>query len=257
MKSYKDFAISLALGAGKIMRQNFTANMRNMHKEWKEDRTPLTATDLVINQLVLETVRTNYKDHGVLTEEENSFHNEEFVWVCDPVDGTIPFSHGYPTFTFSLALVHNGRPILGLLFDPILNRLVVAESSKGTCLNNKHIRIPYNKSPKPIIAIEAGSEFNRLRSELMDTGHFVTTFACITYSAMLVALGEFAGTIWLGKTPWDGAAVQIIIEEAGGVCTNIVGLPQRYDREVMGLIVGNEQTHSQLKHLIAAYLFSS
>jgi len=115
MKNYKDFAVSLAFQAGKIMKQNFVTGMQ---KEWKEDHTPLTKTDLAINELVLDAVRLNYREHGVLAEEESNFNGEDFVWVCDPIDGTFPFSHGYPTFTFSLALVKNGKPILGLLFDP-------------------------------------------------------------------------------------------------------------------------------------------
>ena len=257
MKNYKNFAIALAFKAGEIMKQNFTTGMQ---KEWKGDHTPLTKTDLVINDLVLTAVRQTYPDHGILAEEESFFHNEEYVWVCDPIDGTFPFSHGYPTFTFSLALVKNGKPILGILFDPILNRLVTAELSQGAFLDNKPIRVSETSSSlraRPLIAIEGGNEFSRLRAELVGYGCLVTTFACITYSAMLVALGEFAGAIWLGKTPWDGAAIQVIIEEAGGICTDIRGMPQRYDESVTGLIIGNKSVHDQLKHLVSAYLFDN
>lgn len=251
MINYKDFAITLALQAGEIMKKKFTTNM---HKEWKADKSPLTKTDLEINELILREVRRNFSCHGVLSEEGSNFHDEKYVWVCDPVDGTFPFSHGYPLFTFSLALLKNGYPILGLLYDPVLNRLVRAELGKGAYLNDKPIRVAsasslQQKQKRLMIAVESG-ELNQVRQNLIATGCLVTTFACITYSAMLVALGKFAGAIWRGKTPWDAAAAKIIIEEAGGTCTDLTGHHQKYNGEINGLVVSNKRLHHQLIKMI-------
>ena len=241
--------MSLALTAGEIMRQNFTIGM---HKEWKKDDSPLTVTDLAINELVITEVRKNFFDHGIIAEEGSYFHNEEYVWVCDPVDGTNPFSHGYPTFTFSLALVRNGYPILGLLYDPILDRLIVAESGHGALLNNKPIRVSESTSlSRSLVAFEINDPYyNRLRDKLVEDGCLLTTFACISYSSLLVAIGEFRAAIWHGKSPWDGAAVQIIIEEAGGFCTSIDGSIQKYNCEINGIVASNIQIHPKLIEMI-------
>lgn len=249
MSEYKDFAVYLALKAGEIMRQNFTTGM---HKEWKEDDSPVTVTDLAINSLVISEVHKKYPNHGVLSEEGSCFNSEEHVWVCDPVDGTNPFSHGYPLFTFSLALVKNGYPILGLLYDPILNRLVFAELGEGAYLNNKPIMVSDSVSFfRSLAAIESYQyQFNTMRQDLAIAGCLTTTFACISYSCMLVALGEFVAAIWCGKTPWDGAAAQIIVEEAGGVCTDIEGCHQRYDGDINGIIASNKQLHSKLIDMV-------
>src|SRR3989338_6753886 len=103
MKSYKTFAINLAQKAGKIIRENFKANVK---KEWKADGTPVTAIDLAVNKLVIESVQKEYPTHSILAEEESAMQEgSEYVWVCDPIDGTYPFSHGIPNFAFSLALV--------------------------------------------------------------------------------------------------------------------------------------------------------
>lgn len=254
--NHRGFAIALSMEAGNIMRKDFTLGM---HKDWKEDNTPLTRTDVAINELVVDRVHDILPDHGVLAEEGSNFNGEEYVWVCDPIDGTNPFSHGYPTFTFSLALVHRGQPILGLLYDPILGRLVVAESGKGALLTSPSrfihdLPIKVSRSPlltRSLVSIESGNpRFNKLRNDLVDMGNHVATFVCITYSSMLVAMGEIAGAIWDGNTPWDAAAVQVIIEEAGGVCTNIEGEQQRYDGPVKGIVVGPKEIHRQLIEMI-------
>src|SRR3989344_1795821 len=133
-----EFAKGIAREAGALMRQNFTLGMK---KEWKDDDTPLTKTDLAINQLVLEAVQKKYPEHSYIGEEGNNIKESEYTWVCDPVDGTIPFSHGYPTFAFSLALTKNGESILGVIYDPIMDRLVHAEKGRGAFLNGKRIAV--------------------------------------------------------------------------------------------------------------------
>lgn len=242
-----EFALSLAMKAGEIMRQNFSLGI---HKEWKADNSPLTSTDTAINELVIVEVDKNFPHHGVIAEEGSRFGGEDYVWICDPVDGTNPFSHGYPTFTFSLALVRSGIPILGILYDPILERLVTAELGRGAYLNGRS-RIGVDESlrfVRSIVALEA--EAPKLRSELVGRGCLVTTFACISYPSLLVALGQFAAVMWFGKTPWDGAAVQIIIDEAGGTCTDIMGEKQMYDRQINGLIAGNKTIHPELIEMV-------
>ena len=249
MDNYRKFAVSLALKAGGIMKKNFKTGMA---KEWKEDNSPLTATDLAINDLIISEVRKQFSDHGILAEEGSYFHGEDCVWVCDPVDGTNPFSHGYPLFTFSLALVENGYPVLGLLYDPILDRLIVAESGNGALLNDKPIRVSESSSfTRSLVAFEINDpHFNKVRDGLIKEGCLLTTFACISYASLLVAVGEFRAAIWYGKSPWDGAAVQIIVEEAGGVCTNIEGYPQKYDREIKGIVASNKLIHPKLIEMI-------
>ena len=89
MLNYKNFALDLAHQAGAIIKANFTLGMK---KEWKADNTPLTQTDLTINQMVLDAVHKTFPGQGILAEEGNDYTpDQEYIWVCDPVDGTIPF----------------------------------------------------------------------------------------------------------------------------------------------------------------------
>ena len=124
------FAIGLARRAGDLMRANFSLGTK---KSWKEDHSPLTVTDTAINEMVIEAVRDAYPGHAVIGEEESYGDGRlaDWTWVCDPIDGTIPFSHGYSTFAFSLGLAHRGESVLGVVYDAMFDRLVVARKGQG------------------------------------------------------------------------------------------------------------------------------
>lgn len=91
--TYKNFSITLAKKAGKIIRDNFSAGMA---KDWKDDGSPVTKTDTKVNKLVIDSVKKYFPAHDVLGEEESYRpNNSKFLWVCDPVDGTMPFSMAF------------------------------------------------------------------------------------------------------------------------------------------------------------------
>ncbi len=144
---YLTFALDLARDAGAIMKQNFILGMK---KEWKSDATPLTETDTAIHNLVEASIKRQFPDHGIMSEEgdEHYLPDAEYVWICDPVDGTHNFSHGIPTATFMLALVHNQSPLISVIYDPFMDRLFYAEKGKGAFMNNKSIHVSDAQSVK-------------------------------------------------------------------------------------------------------------
>jgi myo-inositol-1(or 4)-monophosphatase len=256
---YLQFATSIAKEAGAIIRKNFSFGMT---KEWKGDGTPLTETDKAINSLVIRKVQENFPEHSVLGEEESSSEVlNEFTWVCDPVDGTIPFSHGLPTSVFSLALCKNGEPIVGVIYDPYMDRLFAAEKGKGATLNGVPTKVSTTTSLNhAVLGVDgpphAPLKVDQIFRPLTDRGALVITLRGICYSGMLVAAGEFVGAIMSGITPWDGAALGIIIPEAGGIITGLNGEAQRYDREINGFIASNGLVHKDLVNIIGALTIS-
>src|SRR6266404_2863697 len=93
-KQELEFAVATAKSAGETMRRYFRAD--DLGTEWKGDATPLTVADTKINDFVIEEVKAHFPTHGVHGEEASFSTNREFVWVCDPVDGTMPYSIGLP-----------------------------------------------------------------------------------------------------------------------------------------------------------------
>lgn len=255
---YKTLALNLANEAGKIIKQNFELGME---RTMKADGSPVTKTDLAINRLVVEEVKKNFPGHAVLGEEESHpILDAEYVWVCDPVDGTIPFSHGMPTCMFSLALCHNGAPVLGAACDPFLDRMFFAEKGKGAFLNGKKIAVSNHKTLDG--AIISHCLWNKMKypmPKLMDDAAFqknVQPFGInsIVYNAMLLSAGQMEGITFGHDTAHDVAAIKIIVEEAGGKATDLKGNEQRYDMPVYGCVISNGLIHAEFLKLIQEHL---
>jgi len=235
------------------MRKNFGLAMK---KEWKDHRSPVTETDLAINALVLKTIKSRYPDHSILSEEGDDFsESHDHVWICDPVDGTHNFSHGVPTATFALALVHKGEPILSVVLDPFLKRLFYAEKGKGAYLNGHRIHVNKNSSLKKTV-IGAG-KMKKVRNLFPFTDHaydegvsFITGLS-IHYMCALVAVGEFSAALFGGTSAHDMTAGKLLVEEAGGKATDLFGkMPKRFDRDMEGQLVSNSHLHREILTLL-------
>lgn len=249
-----EFAIHLARTAGNLIRTAFTKG--GVAKIWKSDNTPLTETDLAIHRLVVSSVRNEFPEHSVLSEENDDTErhivpNAEYVWVCDPIDGTLPFSHGLPTSTFSLALTHQGDVILGVVYDPFLERLFTARKGGGAFLNGDPISVSALRELKTaVIDLEGlpnecdGVIYHTLRDRRV--GAKVTTLHSLVYGGCLVASGNFTGVVFGKEKPWDVAAIKVLIEEAGGYTTDFYGQQQRYDQAINGFIGTNRAIHDKL-----------
>lgn len=236
-----------------MIRRNFTLGMT---KQWKANDTPLTATDLAVNQLVIDAVKNEYPHHRVLAEEgDGGVTDSPNVWVCDPVDGTIPFSHGIPCCVFSLALVQDGTSILGVIYDPFMDRLYTAEIGQGAFMNGKPLRVsPHANLHNAAVGLgfwyRLPWQFFNLAQALDTQGAMLLNVGSIAYMGSLVSSGEFAATIFQGQQPHDTAALKVIVEEAGGKVTDLFGREQRYDGTIKGHIVSNGIVHGKLVELI-------
>ena len=247
--SYNEFGIQLAKKSGAIIRERFTLNMK---QEWKEDNTPVTETDREINKLVIDAIKKEFPGHNVLSEEGSYLENKSnFLWVCDPIDGTIPFSHGIPTCVFSLALVENGQPIMGIIFDPFLDRLFYAEKDKGAFLNEHRIHVNQeNTFAHNIVAFDTGNPFMNCQKSIIEAKGKVLFLGSTSYSSALLSCGQFVGVIYSKISAHDGASVKIIVEEAGGLVTDLEGNEQNYDSKINGFVASNSKVHKMLVNLV-------
>ena len=230
-------------------------------QELKADSTPVSKIDLRNNERVVQAVAKAFPDHQVIGEEGDLVKQSDFSWVCDPIDGTCPFVTGVPTSVFSLALTYRGTPILAILQDPYNGgRKFFAELGAGTTLNGKPTRVsskdslelsniqldehalaPYQISPE-------------VRADLYGQRAYCWQFFSIAYAATRIAAGAFDGAIFLGNKPWDIAAAKLIVEEAGGLCTDLSGQDQRYDKMLKGAVLSNGRVHDPLlKILLGRY----
>ncbi|PIR96050.1 MAG: hypothetical protein COT92_03185 [Candidatus Doudnabacteria bacterium CG10_big_fil_rev_8_21_14_0_10_42_18] len=238
---YQKFLIQIAKDAGKIIKKNFAGGMT---KNWKGEDTPVTKTDIAVNKLVIKKIKKYFPGQDILGEEESHLVNKsDYVWVCDLVDGTIPFSHAIPTCVFSLALVYKGKPVAGVVYDPFMDRMFYAEKNKGAYLNGKKIHVSGQGLNNGLVDWESSSCW------LVEKA-YPRTLVCrldsFVYGGMLVAAGELVAAFYPWKYAHDGATLKVIVEEAGGLVTDMYGKEQRYDGKLKGCLVSNKVVHKNL-----------
>lgn len=246
---YKIFCEDVARKAGKIMLHYFHGEKNT---RIKEDLSPVTVADEEINSMVIEEVKKHFSGQGVLGEEEQfSTSNAEFLWVCDPIDGTIPYTKKIPTAVFSLALVQNGKPIVGVVYDPFLDQLAYAEKEKGAFLNDKLIHVSKKET---LVGVTIGfstwwhtePDYTPMLKSLIDSKAKLLDIGSAIHMGVLVACGLFEGCFFPAEKPYDGAAVKILIDEAGGIMTDMFGNEQRYDQAIKGYVASNTFLHPQI-----------
>jgi len=254
MNEYLDFAKDIAYKAGDAMMKYFRPDISYHTKFDNNVINIVTAADEEINALVIKEVEKRFPGHAVFGEEASLMKDSDYAWVLDPVDGTVPYAKGIPIAVFSLALVKNGEPIVGVVYDPFMKRLYSAEKGGGAFINDKPIKVSsQGLNSQATVNIEwwpeAEFDVDTAGHKLsLEKGAYVLHLGCAVQAACLVASGKYEASIYAGTKGKnvDIAAVKIIVEEAGGKVTSLNDDEQRYDRDIAGAIISNGVTHEEL-----------
>lgn len=232
----------------------------------KTDRTIVTKADTDINTLVITVLSGKTPDYSIWGEEEsNIIEGAEFTWVCDPVDGTMPFSKGIPISTFSLALVDkNGESVVGVVYDPFQDRLFEAVKGRGAYLNGEVISVS-DKSDLDGAYIDEELWINQEEDITFDNpkdifnkaGAKLTTQCSAVIMGCFVAKGAFDAMIFGQGKPEDIAALAVLVTEAGGKVTDLFGNEQRYDTNIKGAIATNGLIHDDIRKVLSQINYTS
>lgn len=256
MSDYKkelNIAKQLANEAGDIMLKYFNSAASN--PTVKADRTIVTKADTEINSHIIKVLSELTPDYSIWGEEESSIiEGAKYTWVCDPVDGTMPFSKAIPISTFSLALVdESGVSVVGVIYDPFQDRLFEATKGKGAYLNSTKISVSEKAEldgayidEELWINHEEEITFNNPKDILNKAGAKVTTQCSAVMMGCFVAKGDYEAMLFGQGKPEDIAALAVIVSEAGGKVTDLFGNEQRYDTNIRGAIVSNGLLHDKL-----------
>ncbi len=257
MEEYLDFAKEIAYEAGKIMKKYF---VEDNGASYKFDQTIVTKADTEINHLLIEKVKEKYPSHSVDGEEEQ-FGKSDYVWVCDPVDGTAMYARHVPVAVFSLALVINGISTVGVVYDVFTDNLYSAIKGKGAYKNDTKITVNSltleDRKSVSNYDMWPESDYN-LYDSLKELGKttYLVSIGSVIRACMCVASGDFTSAIFPGTKHknCDVAAVKVIVEEAGGKVTNLFGEDQRYDSDITGAVVSNSLVHNEIVEVLTRNL---
>ena len=260
LEEYLGFAKEIANESEKIMKKYFS---RTDVSSYKGDRTIVTLADKEINSYLIKKVKETYPNHSVDGEEEQFGEESKYVWVCDPVDGTAMYARHIPVAVFSLALVIDGVPVVGVVNDPFTENLYTAIKGKGAYQNGERINVnDYDLTDmRSVCNFDwwPASEYDvsEILAELGKKSYFVGLGSVIR-ACMCVASGEFNLAIFPGTKHknCDIAAAKVIVEEAGGKVTDLFGNEQRYDQSINGAIVSNGVVHEETLETIKKHLIN-
>lgn len=239
------------------MRANFASGMKC---EWKEDHTPLTVSDTSINQLVVEEFEREFP-HITVTGEEGSRAGDEneYEVLLDPIDGTIPFGHGVPASTFCISVLKNRVPIAAVVHDPFLHRTWSAEKGKGTKLNGEPVHISDQvhlaRSTVSIMWWKGAiGNLDKVCGDLVTSNVKWINLCSVAITGGLISSSDLEASIFPGEKAWETAAMQLLVEEAGGVATDLFGNKLVYghqEHKIPGHIMSNGHIHDELVAMVA------
>ncbi len=222
--------IEISKEAGSVIREGFGTHFE---VEFKGSSSNLvTEIDKKSEKLILDYIAKEFPSHSVLSEESGKrTRDSEYVWIVDPLDGTTNFAHGLPIFSVSIALQKNGETCCGAVYDVMRDVIYTAEINSGAFMNGKKIRVnsidnfeesvlvtgfPYDIQNNPYNAVEKFEAFLLRARAVRRLGSAALDFC-------YVASGVFSGFWEVKLSPWDFAAGDLIVREAGGIVTDLEG----------------------------------
>lgn len=231
MSEILDKISKIALNGGKIIKKDYLKGITGVSLKGRNDY--VTDTDREVEKYIEGELKKYFPEIPLLTEEvlSNSTGREKIFFCLDPLDGTNNFVHQIPIFCTSLALLEEGEPILGVVYDPIHNELFSAEKGGGAYLNGKRISTS-KKTDLESAFLATGFPFRergRIKEYLVGFDRIINSTGGIrrcgaaAIDLCYVAAGRFDGFWEFGLKPWDIAAGKIIVEEAEGVVCDISG----------------------------------
>ena len=204
-----------------------------VHK--KPDGSEVSEADLAVDAAMKLDLTTRRKDYGWLSEEspdDRERLKHARVWMIDPIDGTGAFLRHIPEWTVSAALVEDGEPVLGVVYNPAREEFFHAMRGHGAYLNDKRIHVSEKDTLEGAKMIASGGLFRKKIWEEPWPNVDAKWVNSVAYRMALVAAGFGDATISLSpKAEWDLAAAALLIDEAGGLVTDHLGQPHPYNRE--------------------------
>lgn len=203
------------------------AHFGTMAFDLKEDTSPVTVADRQAERYIRLAIEAQYPGESILGEEEGGVNRAE-QWVVDPIDGTKSFVCGVPLYATLLSFEQDGRPSVGVAYFAALDLMISAERSRGATANGRPIHVSTTNDLARATFCCGGHksmETHGRQEGFMDLARraMATRTWGDAYGHCLVAMGRVEAMIDPVLRPWDVSSISLIVEEAGGTCTDFLG----------------------------------
>lgn len=230
MNKFTQLAVYAAEEAGEFLKKKITSACILARKANRFD--VVTDADIQTQKLISEIIIKKFPQHKILGEELEDHEKliDEFTWIIDPIDGTGAFSTGLPTYSSSIALFQDKKPISGAVYLAINNTVVYAEKGKGSFVHGKKLKVrEVANLNEASVGFDPNYESREKAFEIFGRSLggklFMTPMIWSQAAGLgLIALGILDGYVIFGKPKiWDIAAGVLLVEEAGGVISDFSG----------------------------------
>lgn len=250
----------IVLEAGKIIQEGYNSSV---DVDKKSPTELVTKYDKAVEAFLIEKIQPLYSDYTIIAEE--SFKGGTIppkAIFIDPIDGTTNFVHKIPHLAISIGLWEDGKPIEAIVYNPILNELYTAQTGLGAYCNGEQISVQKDANLQnaiiatgfPYVKHEIGKEywwvvnsFKQLLPKIRDIRRLGAAALDLCY----LSSGKVNGFYEINLQPWDVAAGILIVQEAGGVVSNITG--KKYDFSQQIIVASNGDIHTELLENLAEF----
>lgn len=251
-----DVAVQAAKEAGRFLKAS-VGKVTSIETKKGNVRDLVSEIDKASEAMIISIIKERYPHHSILAEESGgSKQSAEYTWVIDPLDGTVNFLHGVPVFSVTIGVEYRGEIVAGVTYDPNLNELFTAEKGSGAFLNGNRIEVstaaelinsllvtgfPYDIAKNPDHAVEHFVNF-------LMTGQGLRRLGSAALDLCYIAAGRFDGYWEVSLNPWDMAAGMVLVQEAGGKVTDLMGgVPSIYKRQI---VASNGRIHDKMLQVL-------
>jgi len=257
MSELLHIAQEAAVEAGTFLKES-VGKVKSIETKKGEVRNLVSDIDKGSEERIIQRIRRRYPRHAVLAEESGGGASEaEYRWIIDPLDGTTNFLHGLPIFSVTIGVEHRGEIVAGVIYNPNMEELFVAERGSGAFLNGNRISVsgnsklinslvvtgfPYTIAENPDHAVD---HFVNFLSEARGVRRLGSAALDLAY----VAMGRFDGFWEVSLQPWDMAAGVLIVREAGGRTSDFTGSPTSVYRKQ--IVASNGLIHDEMVRVLA------
>ena len=247
-------AVEAAYAAGRILLRNL-GSLKRADVMAKGSFDWVTTVDHASEKAIIRIIRKSFPTHAIKAEEsapKAQMVPDQYQWVIDPLDGTVNFIHSFPMFCISIALMREGTPEVGVIYDPVRKELFTARRGHGAWLNGRRIQVDDRPTLKGAL-LATGFPFRAqeqldpylesFREILLMTGS-IPRAGSAALDLAYTACGRFTGFWEMALSPWDMAAGVLLVQEAGGKVSDFFGTDSYL--ESGHVLVANPAIHRRL-----------
>ncbi len=254
-------AAEAALAGGQIVAEMFDRGVQMRSKSGEASYNLVSDADVESERAIVRVLSDRFPQHAIVAEEEHAgTEDAEFTWIVDPLDGTNNFAHRIPHFAVCVGGYRHGRPLCGVVVNPIRGDWFWAAYGRGAFHNGHPLRVDEARSLDQVLVgcgffYDRGAMMEATLAALADffrsNVHGIRRFGTASLDFCCVAEGMFGAFFEYQLQPWDFAAARIIVEEAGGCVTSALGTDLQL--RTSSVLVSNGHLHNACLEIVARH----